>query len=139
MPLTKPEAEALTMLAVAARPSGARRWDGPGVIAALGKVAHLDLANVVMATMRAAADRSVDTPAVIANPRSPCWAERINQVTPRSPSRDHQCWSCGRDLDDCHEDHPKRRPESTGVDHAAQAQAARAAMQAATQRSTAHE
>lgn len=129
MPLTKPQAEALTMLAIAARPSGARRWDGPGVIAALAKVAHLDLANVVMATMRAAADRNIETPGVIANTSSSCWRERVGERTgAQPPKREEACLTCGRYLDACtcgeRRTRPHQQPDpATTAEHIARLRA----------------
>jgi hypothetical protein len=76
MTVTKPQAEALTTLAIACRPTGASRWDPAGVMAAIGKVRHLSLADVALAVIRAADDRALETPAPIGNPKAHCWRER---------------------------------------------------------------
>lgn len=74
--ITKSQAEALTSLAVAIRPHGARQWDAAGVMAAILKVRHLHLADVAMAVIRAADDRALETPAPIGNPKARCWVDK---------------------------------------------------------------
>lgn len=98
MPVSKAQAEQLASLAVACRPYGAIRWDVAGVIAAIGKVKELALADVTLAVIRAADDRSVETPGVIGNTRSPCWRERgSDRPTVREPfDRASVCGTCGR-------------------------------------------
>lgn len=121
MPVTKPEAQMLATLALAMRPHGAPRWEAPGVMAALAKVAHMPLADVVCAVARAASDRTLQTPGPIGNPQSPCWRERpAEKVAPRNPTSGNACWTCGkvyrleiaddgRTVTCC--DEPMRRPE----------------------------
>jgi hypothetical protein len=75
MTVTQPQAQMLTTLALACRPHGAPRWDAPGVMAAIKRVAHLRLADVTRAVTRAAEDTLLDTPAPIGIPTSPCWAD----------------------------------------------------------------
>lgn len=128
MPVTKPQAEMLTALAVAARPHGARRWDPAGVMAALAKVRHLDLAEVLMAVGRAARDRTLDTPAAIGNPAAPCWVERpVERWQPEKTTPETRCGICGkprsacetapRFADDTHAFEPDfRRPSGSAVD-----------------------
>lgn len=65
MTATDQQLRALAFLAKACRPNGARRWDEAGIMAALAKVADRSLAEVVLATVRAAADRDCETPGVI--------------------------------------------------------------------------
>lgn len=65
MTVTKDQAQMLTSLAIACRPNGARRWDSAGTMAAIGKVADRDLASVVIAVVRVASDRDVDSPGII--------------------------------------------------------------------------
>lgn len=106
MTVTKDQAESLTALALACRPHGARHWDGPGILAAIGKVKHLALADVAAAVIRAAADRTVETPGVIANPKSPCWRERIadpsTKPTFRPPMKAEECRThAGQWADSC--------------------------------------
>lgn len=113
MPVTKPQAEMLTALAVAARPHGARRWDPPGVMAALAKVRHLDLAEVLMAVGRAARDRTLDTPAAIGNPAAPCWVERpVERWQPEKVERSNRCGVCSQRREVC-----ERTPRWADDDH----------------------
>lgn len=101
MPVTDQQARALAFLAAAARPSGARRWDEPGIVAAIAKVKHLHLADVALAAMRAADDRTLETPGAIGNPASSCWRER-NADRPRASVRSAGPWckSCGDTKDE---------------------------------------
>ena len=65
---------------------GARKWDEAGIAAAVAKVRQLHLADVTQAAMRAADDRSLDTPGAISNPSAPCWQERKpGRTQPREP------------------------------------------------------
>lgn len=97
MPVTKDQAEMLATLATAARPHGARRWDAPGVMAALSKVRGLELADVMMAAGRAARDRDLDTPAAIGNPSAPCWVERpVERYVPVKTKPAERCGICAR-------------------------------------------
>lgn len=92
MPVTREQAQMLATLAVAARPTGAPRWDPAGVFAAIGKIKQLALADVAMAVMRAAADRTLETPGAIANLRSSAWSERVTKAEQRQPpKRDEEC------------------------------------------------
>lgn len=92
MPVTREQAAQLASLAAAMRPHGARRWDEPGIVAAIAKVAHLALSDVAMAVTRAASDRTADNPGVISATTSIHWrekaAERAHQTPPR---RDEEC------------------------------------------------
>ena len=83
MPVTKDQAHMLAALAIAARPYGAPTWDAPGVVAAIGKVSNLLLADVALAVIRAATDATAKTPAVIANTSSQHWREKTQQTAPR--------------------------------------------------------
>lgn len=76
MTVTRDQAQMLATLATACRPTGARRWDAAGVMAALEKLRERDLSEVVMATVRAARDRDVETPGVIPTPGSH-WREQL--------------------------------------------------------------
>ncbi|MDF1603377.1 hypothetical protein [Nocardioides sp. YIM 152315] len=100
--MTKPQAEMLATLAVAARPHGARHWDAPGVMAALANIRHLDLAEVMMAVGRAARDRTLETPAAIGNTAAPCWIERpVERWTPTKTTRSDRCGECNKPRDVC--------------------------------------
>jgi len=87
MPLTKEQGQMLTTLALACRPVGAPRWDAAGVMAAIGKVAHLALADVILAVTRAASDRTAETPGVIAATNSTHWRERVGESVRPSPPK----------------------------------------------------
>ena len=52
MPVTKAQAASLAELAAACRPHGAPRWDAAGIVAAIGKVKHLSLADVALAVFQ---------------------------------------------------------------------------------------
>lgn len=85
MPVTRTQAEQLAPLVAAARPHGARQWDLPGIVAAIGHVQHLNLADVAAACFRAAADRTLQTPAAIGDTRSSAWRERLTEPVPTRP------------------------------------------------------
>ena len=115
MPVTKEQADMIAALATACRPHGAPRWDAPGVVAAIGKVKHMSLADVVLAVIRAADDREVRTPGVIGNTRSTCWQERANE-RPRGVEvipAGQRCGICAKRRDEC-----ERAPRFNGDDHA---------------------
>lgn len=102
MPVTKDQAQMLTSIALACRPTGAPHWDAPGVIAAIGKVAHLHLPDVVRAVTRAAEDATAKTPGVIAATDSIHWAERApQQIAPRNPTPATACRTCGQSPEQC--------------------------------------
>jgi hypothetical protein len=98
MPVSKDQATMLAAIAVACRPKGAPKWDAPGVVAAIGRVANLHLADVVHATIRAAEDASANTPGVIAATNSVHWRERVIgrpvAVEPFDPAA--TCGVCGQ-------------------------------------------
>lgn len=93
----------LAALAAACRPHGAPRWDQAGIMAALGKVRHLSLADVALATFRAADDRESKTPGVIGNPQSPCWSERANErpANRDNPPKHERCGVCSLSRERC--------------------------------------
>jgi phage tail protein X len=95
MTVTKHQAQMIANLASACRPTGARRWDTAGTMAALVKLHDRDLAEVVLATIRAAADRDAETPGVIPTPGSH-WAERLAPApfVPQTVSRQDRCSVC---------------------------------------------
>src|ERR1044072_2861107 len=102
MPVTKDQAATLAQLAIACRPHGARHWDAGGIVAAIGKVKHLSLADVALAVIRAADDRALETPGPIGNPRAHCWSERkADRPAPLEPWNPHEfCEACGRRCDE---------------------------------------
>lgn len=95
MTVTKPHAQMLATLAAASRPNGARRWDSAGVMAALEKVKDRDLAEVIMATVRAASDRDCETPGVIPSNGSH-WRDTAAIATPAPQQLDNagRCSVC---------------------------------------------
>jgi hypothetical protein len=96
MTLTRDHAQMLATLASACRPNGARRWDHAGTMAALAKVADRSLPEVILATIRAAADRDCETPGVIAAAGSH-WAESaaVRVHMPEDPTA-VRCTVCGK-------------------------------------------
>lgn len=110
MPVTKDQAQMLAALASACRPHGATTWDAPGILAAIGKVKHIALADVMRAVANAADDRAANTPGVIANLRSACWQDRPVRPAPTevlTPAE--RCGICSEHKDRCrakwHDDH----------------------------------
>lgn len=119
--LTAADIAALAGILAKLRPHGARQWEPPGIRAALGKAAHLNAADVLMAAIRLSQDRTAHTPGQIAIPSSECWREKPAAPTPTKPTvcRIHgtqhhgPCPSCRAD-ELAHDPHPKppgqRRP-----------------------------
>ncbi len=103
MTVTPEQARMLTTLIVACRPNGAPRWDEPGVMAAIKRVSHLDLPDVMRAASRAAEDLTSQTPAVIAALTSHHWRDRDRPAQPaREPfDRSTFCGICGEPRDRC--------------------------------------
>jgi hypothetical protein len=112
MPVSREQAQMLTTLAVACRPNGAPRWDAAGVMAEIGKVKDRQLADVILAVIRAADDRDAKTPGVISTPRSGHWRERgTDRPTTRHEWADdaHRCRTCSLPKAECDriwQDHP---------------------------------
>ncbi|HEY0888928.1 MAG TPA: hypothetical protein VGE38_04885 [Nocardioides sp.] len=94
--VTDQQTRAITFLAAAMRPHGARRWDEAGIYAAIKKLADRKLSDVVLAITRAADDREANTPNVILSPASPHWRERDTGWTPPPTphDRDATCDTC---------------------------------------------
>jgi len=112
--IEKDQAQMLATLACAARPRGARRWDPAGVVAAIAKVRHLPLEEVTAATMRAAGDRTLDTPGAIGNTTTSCWRTQPGETTSSATSSEPydpngMCQICGKTRFHCernpHADH----------------------------------
>jgi hypothetical protein len=111
MSVTKDQAQMLAALASACRPTGATPWDPPGILAAIGKIKHLSLSDVVLAVIRAADDRDAKTPGVISAANSIHWQER--GVRPRQAEpydRGGCCSTCSLPHEKCRsiwrDDHP---------------------------------
>jgi hypothetical protein len=100
MPTTEQQRRAIAYLTRTSRDAtyGAPTFDEPGIMTALGKVRHLDVGTVTMAAMRCAADKSIKTPAMIGDPSSSVYVERVGpERAPRHPTRDQACCTCGRE------------------------------------------
>ena len=112
MPVTPDQARLLAALAVACRPHGAPRWDEAGVMAAIKRVADRSLADVCLAVIRAADDRTATTPGVLTATGSLHWRERNHdRPTEHQPFEPGgTCDTCGQREDVCRarwaDDHP---------------------------------
>lgn len=94
--------------------SGCGDFDEAGIMAALAKVTHLDLGMVAMAAMRCAADASIKTPAMIGDPSSSVYRERVGpERARRNPSPLEACHTCGQDYTGTCCDKPSQRPAPT--------------------------
>lgn len=102
MTVTDQQIRAITFLAKASRPNGARRWDEAGIAAAVEQVRDRSLPEVILATIRAAADRDVDTPGVIPTNGSH-WAESaaVRPYTPDTHPTADRCSTCFEPEDRC--------------------------------------
>lgn len=102
MTITDQQIRALTFLATACRPTGAKRWDTDGTFANIAKVRERQLAEVVLATIRAASDRDVDSPGVIPSNGSH-WAESASVAVyaPRIIAPENRCGICSKDREHC--------------------------------------
>ncbi|KAB2809290.1 hypothetical protein F9L07_19820 [Pimelobacter simplex] len=99
MPVSREDAQALTQLvrSVRAQTPGAGPWDEAGIMAALKKVAHVELTEVVGAALRAAADKTFSTPGGIANTDTSCWRPPPPTMHRRQPLRpSERCRDCSK-------------------------------------------
>lgn len=85
MPLTDQDIRAITYLAARCRAADAPRWDEAGIFAAIAKVRHLNITDVVMAAIQGADDEKAITPGVISNTSSPNWQVRPVRPQPIAP------------------------------------------------------
>lgn len=120
MPITKQQAEMISELMVACRPHGANRWDAPGCMAALAKVADRSLPEVVRAATRLAENREARTPMALGG-NGPQWREvdeMPRQVVEPFDSAD-TCGTCGRRKAGClanpHNDHAFERADAVAA------------------------
>lgn len=132
MSVNREQAQMLATLATACRPNGAPGWDAPGVMAEIGKVRERALADVILAVIRAADDRTANTPGVIGASGSAHWTERGDRSTVREPfDQSSFCGTCGKPETRCQttrvadDDHPfesvlsmRRRRASEDLDTA---------------------
>jgi hypothetical protein len=137
MPTNDQQRRALAYLTKTYRASvyGAGEWDEPGIMAALTRVQHVDLGMVVMAAMRCAGDPSIRTPAMIGDPSSSVYVEKVGpERARRHPTPEVACKTCGNDVAGCASrgcDNPTTRPELRDPDwQTAQAAKARAMLHA---------
>lgn len=118
MGVTREQGVQLAALAIACRPHGAPRWDEQGTVAALGRVSHLALPDVIRAIVSAAEDRTAKTPAVITNLQSPHWRpadpDRQRPHMPYDPAE--HCGTCGRPLAGHQGDHEPVRADRTAAE-----------------------
>lgn len=63
--VTREQAQMISALACAVRPHGARYWVPSSVVTALAQVRHVDLADLIILTVHAAADPENHGPAAI--------------------------------------------------------------------------
>lgn len=92
MSIDEQQIRAIAFLAARCRPTGATPWDEPGIVANLRKVAHIDAAEVIMATVRAAGSRDAKSPGVIPNLGGEHWREKVSERSPaHPPKRDETC------------------------------------------------
>lgn len=128
MATTTEQQRAVAYLARAIRAStpGAPNFDEPGVMAALARVQHLNLAMVTMAAIRCAADPSIKTPAMIGDPSSTVYVERVGpERARRHVARVDACRRCGRELTgDCCDNPSDRVTPGDYTSHAAAARKA---------------
>lgn len=102
MTVTRDQAQMLATLASDCRPHGATPWDAAGIMAKVGEVKHLTLADVILAVIRAADDRDAKTPGVITAPASTYWRERGTRPANREPyDAGGTCSTCSLPHDRC--------------------------------------
>lgn len=92
--VTPDQARQLTSQAIACRPTGARRWDAAGVMAAIKVIAHWSLAEVMVEVATAAADMAADTPGVIGK-QGRRWQANVSHAPDVRPGQPRCTW-CGR-------------------------------------------
>lgn len=111
MSVNREQAQMIAALAIACRPHGSTHWDAAGVMAEVGKVKDRQLADVILAVIRAADDRTAKTPGVISAPGSQHWKERGTTAPRNEPyDRGGTCSTCSLPAEKCRavwrDDHP---------------------------------
>lgn len=84
--MTKNQAQHLAAIVAETRPD----WDQRGIVAALAKVRERDLADTCWAAIRAAENRTAQTPGFIPVDGDH-WRPTTRTDTPRPPTRDEEC------------------------------------------------
>lgn len=100
MTINETQQRAIAFIARSCRPPGARPWDEVGILANLAKVAERPLADVTLATIRAASDPNANTPGVIPT-AGPHWDEGSYKPTPPAAEqvpRQDRCSVCMKPL-----------------------------------------
>lgn len=102
MPVNEQQARAITFLAMAARPTGAPRWDEGGVYANVMKVADRAVGAVTIAVIQAAEDRNAQSPGVIPT-NGPHWRDPAAAPTEERPRFDamRTCSVCSLTREAC--------------------------------------
>src|SRR5689334_17678272 len=137
MSVDEQQMRAIAYLAARVRPRGSKAWDEPGIVANLRKVSHIQLAEVILATIRAAANDKADSPGVIPNLGGEHWREKVTVSTVKRPPKlseecDYHPGQFAENCGGCHADElagtpkPVRAPRS--ADPKSHADACRAAM-----------
>lgn len=95
MSVSKEQAQMLAALAVACRPYRAPTWDHAGVVANIAKVKDRSLSEVILAVIRAAADRECQSPGVIPSAGTH-WQEQLKpeKWQPDSTDPHLRCSTC---------------------------------------------
>lgn len=99
VPLTLADGQALAHLvrAIRTQTPGAGAWDEAGILAALRKVSHLNLVEVVGVAVRAAENPDLKTPAAIGNPGTEAWRPAPPKPVAYVPTpRQEYCDLCGK-------------------------------------------
>lgn len=113
MTITRDQAQMLTTLACAARPTGARQWNPDDVMAEIKKLAGRSLGSVICAVTRASMDRGAERPAVISSAGSHWSDTAISEpFVPRAAPVGTRCTVCG-ETEEGHrmQDHAYRMPQ----------------------------
>jgi hypothetical protein len=99
VPVSKSDAQAIVQLVrtVRAQTPGAGPWDEAGILAALRKVAHMSLTEVIGAAIRAAADPTFSTPGGIGNTETSAWRPPAPSPIRRPPLKPaERCRVCSQ-------------------------------------------
>ncbi len=105
MTVTRDQAQMLTDLARACRPTGASRWDAAGVMAAIKQVADRQLAAVLIAFVRGASDSECVTPmGVVMCPKYWTDSPAVSVFVPNVIPPAERCGICNKARTKCASD-----------------------------------